>query len=144
MKQVIFLFLLFSMTVGYCCSCPKWENQSVLERINKTDQIFEGSVQAIKPIDEKNFNVVFLISKAIKGITLLDTIAIRIGTGVCDSKVSIGERWLIFSKSNYTSICAGNFQLFDRTFNDISFTEFSSKYSFYYSKLQRFLEEISQ
>ena len=74
------------MTVGYCCSCPKWENQSVLEQINKTDQIFEGSVQAIKPIDEKNFNVVFLISKAIKGITLLDTIAIRRGYIGIDGK----------------------------------------------------------
>tara|TARA_R110000850_G_scaffold275296_1_gene414408 strand:- start:46 stop:603 length:558 start_codon:yes stop_codon:yes gene_type:complete len=143
MKIILNIITLLISIFGYACSCKDWTEISVLERINKTDQIFEGNVNNINKLDDKTLSVEFLITRKIKGVDSLYSIIIQTSSEMCGSQFKKGENWLIFSNSNYTGLCSGNIQLFQGSFKEFPVSKVSKKYKFYISKLWTFLNEIS-
>ncbi|MCM4160917.1 hypothetical protein FHG64_18010 [Antarcticibacterium flavum] len=143
MKIMLTIILSLVSVFGYSCSCKDWFDTSVLERINQTDQIFEGIVNEVTTLDDKTLTIEFLLKRKIKGVDSLDVIVIQTSSGMCGSEFKQGENWLIFSNSNYTGVCSGNFQLFQNSFSEFPVSKASEKYKFYISKLQKFLNELS-
>ena len=143
MKIILNIIIFLISIYGYSCSCKDWTEISVLERINKTDQIFEGTVNRINKLDDKTLSVEFLITRKIKGVDSLKLLVVHTSTDICGSKFKKNETWLIFSNSDYTGLCSGNFQLFQNSFKEFPVSNISDKYKFYISKLQKFINEIS-
>ncbi|WNH14178.1 hypothetical protein [Thalassobellus suaedae] len=144
MKIILNIIIFLISIFGYACSCKDWREISVLERINNTDQIFEGTVKSINKIDDKTLSIEFLITRKDKGVDSLNSIVIQTSTDMCGSQFKKGETWLIFSNSNYTGLCSGNIQLFQNSFKEFPVSKVSDKYKFYISKLQKFINEISE
>tara|TARA_R110002033_G_scaffold170966_1_gene215029 strand:+ start:66 stop:653 length:588 start_codon:yes stop_codon:yes gene_type:complete len=143
-KIILNFFLLISI-IGYSCTCTDLADIPVLERINSTEQIFEGIITEVKSESEFDLTAEFLITRKIKGVNTLDTIKIRtskIGS-MCGIDFKIGQKWLIFSSSNYSGICNGNVILEKGTLNEFPNTKVPNEYKFYFSKLKNFLNKIS-
>ena len=68
MKIILNIIIFLISIFGYACSCKDWREISVLERINKTHQIFEGTVKNINKIDDKTLSIDFLITRKNKGV----------------------------------------------------------------------------
>ncbi len=144
MNKVILNIILFLIPViGHTCSCIDYTQISVLERINKTDQIFEGIVSNVSNLDEKTVAIEFLIKRKVKGVESLNKVVLKTSSGMCGSQFNQGENWLIFSETNYTGLCSGNFQLFQNSFQEFPISKVSDNYKFYITKLQHFINEIS-
>ncbi|OAD92278.1 hypothetical protein A7A78_08550 [Aequorivita soesokkakensis] len=138
------IFLLFS-SVAYCCTCKDYRNTSVLERINTTDAIFEGTVSKIDTLDKSTISITFSITRKIKGVDSLSSIKIQTAKSgsSCGSHFEVDEHWLIFSNSQYTGLCYGNLLLYDNSFKDFNLEPISKNYKFYYTKLKKFINQIA-
>ena len=147
MKLKILLILIFLISsIGYCCSCIDLTGKPVLEHINWTEQIFEGTIINIDFGNEIDITAEFVITRKIKGVDSLDKIKIKTSKSgpMCGIYFKKGQKWLVFSNSNRTGLCDGNIELGNNTLKEFSDSKAPYQHKFYYSKLIGFLNKISE
>ena len=144
MKQIIISYFLLVSSIGLSCTCGDLTKKPVLEYLNLTEQIFEGTITSIKLEGKFKMTAEFEVTNGIKGV---NTKTIMIETdqmsSMCGSDFKLGDKWLIFASSNYTGKCNGNIRLDTYSLNDIPISKIPEQYQFYFTKLQRFITDLT-